>query len=155
MALMDTADRSRPHSPLFVHSLMLIDGDESHELLAEALKILDEWMEKLLNHWFLYCEKLYKVNFVLTGDMKFIQLVKGLQGATSVYSCPLCLNPKQPKMPLRGARPIGGFRCACDGADGSDPRTHWAESGVYRTQANGSQLAAAGGDCWSHMGHHL
>ena len=68
MALMDTANPSQSHSPLFVHSLMLIDGDEPHERLAGALKILDDWIEKLSKNGFMYCEKLYKVTFVLTGD---------------------------------------------------------------------------------------
>jgi hypothetical protein len=154
IALMDTADPRRSHSPLFVHTLMLIDGDESHDLLVDALIVIDEWIQKSKNDGFTYEDKLYKVNVVLTGDMKFIQLVKGLQGATSVFSCPLCFKPKQAKMPSRGSRPSGGFRCACDTLDGSDPCDHWSGAGKYRTNALAEQLAETGGDCWSHMGHH-
>ena len=99
MAFMDPANPRRSHSPLFVHTLILIDGEESHYLLLEALRVIDAWMERLVKDGFIYGGQLYRVRIVLTGDMKFIQLVKGLQGATSVYSCPLCLKPKQPKMP--------------------------------------------------------
>jgi hypothetical protein len=153
MALMDTANPHRSHSNLFVHTMMLIDGNESHDLLMNALGVIDGWISKVTSNGFMYDGNLLKVNIVLTGDMKFIQLVKGLQGATSVYSCPLCLKPKQPKMPSNGPRPSGGFRCACD-VYGDEECEHWRGAGVYRTQAHASQLADAGGDCWSHMGHH-
>jgi hypothetical protein len=153
MALMDTVNPRRSHSPLFVHTMMLIDGNESHDLLMDALRVIDEWIHRLTSNGFMYDEHLMKVNIVLSGDMKFIQLVKGLQGSTSVYSCPLCLKPKQPKMPSKGPRPWGGYRCACD-TYGDEECEHWRGAGVYRTQAHASQLADAGGDCWSHMGHH-
>jgi hypothetical protein len=154
MALMDPANPRRSHAPLFVHTMMLIDGDESHDLLADSLHVLDEWISKLGASGFMYGDELYKVNIVLTGDMKFVQLVKGLQGATSVFSCPLCLKPKQPKMPSRGPRPWGGFRCACDSVEGADPCEHWSGAGVSRNQTHATEMAEAGGDCWSHMGHH-
>jgi hypothetical protein len=154
MALMDPANPRRSHSPLFVHTLMLIDGDESHDLFADALSVLDQWIQRLSSDGFQYDDTLFKMKFVLTGDMKFIQLVKGLQGATSVYSCPLCLKPKQSKMSSRGPRPCGGFRCACDSIDGTDPCEHWSGPGEYRNQAQASLLAETGGDCWSHLGHH-
>jgi hypothetical protein len=154
IALMDPANPRRSHSPLFVHTLMLIDGDESHDLLKDALSVIDQWIQKLIAEGFMYDGRQFKVNTILTGDMKFIQLVKGLQGATSVYSCPLCLKPKLPKMPAKGPRPSGGFRCACDIADGADECPHWSGSGIYRKQSHASELANAGGDCWAHLGHH-
>ena len=56
----------------------------------------------------------YDVEFFLTGDMKFLQLVKGFQGATSVFSFPLCVNPKTLKRGSEGVIPVGGFRCCCN-----------------------------------------
>eukprot|EP00474_Spongospora_subterranea_P005241 CRZ05699.1 hypothetical protein [Spongospora subterranea] len=154
IALMDPANPRRSHSQLFVHTLMLIDGVESHDLLMDAMSVIDPWNQKLIADGFMYDGRQYKVNTILTGDMKFIQLIKGLQGATSVYSCPLCLKPKLPKMPPKGPRPSGGFRCACDIVDGADECPHWNGSGVYRTQSHASELVNAGGDCWAHLGHH-
>ena len=116
LALMDPKDPRKSHSQLHVHTLMLIDGGESHELLLEALSVIDYWIENLTKNGFVYQDRLHMVNFVLTGDMKFIQLVKGLQGATSNHSCPLCLKPKLKK--TKGTVPPCGFRCGCEGDDG-------------------------------------
>ena len=157
IALMDPTDPSRYHSSLFVHTLMLIDGNESHDLLMSSLRVLDDWIEKLSSNGFFYQGILYEVNFVLTGDMKFIQPVKGIQGATSIFSCPLCLKPKLTKKPPRGVRPPGGFRCSCDSNIDEGLCCHWSGSGVLRTQERASELvkiSQAGGDCWQHMGHH-
>ena len=120
ISLMDIADPRRSHSPVFVHTLMLINGDESHDLLANALKVIDQWIHKLTQNGFTYEDKLFKVKFVLTGDMKFIQLVKGLQGATSVFSCPLCFKPKHQKTTKQGSSVSGGFRCDCDSFEGAE-----------------------------------
>ena len=154
LALMDVSNPRRSHSPLFVHTMMLIDGNESHDLLMNALRPIDDWIFRITSTGFLYEGVLFHVKVVLTGDMKFIQLVKGLQSATSVFSCPLCLKPKLQKIDSCGVRPPGGFRCPCDLDPGSENCIHWNGSGVLRTQQHASFLEQRGGDCWSHLGHH-
>ena len=156
MALMDPKDPRKSHSQLFVHTIMLIDGGESHELLMEALSVIDSWIKKLTQHGFVYQDKLHKVSFVMSGDMKFIQLVKGLQGSTSNHSCPLCFKPKLMRR-VNGNLPHGGFRCNCEGDDGVICQ-HWRGYDTLRTQEMADVLYNAGmrasGDSWIHLGHH-
>ena len=156
MALMDPEQPRRSHSQLFVHTLMLIDGGESHEILVDALKIVDSWIGCLRQNGYVYDGKMHTVHFVLSGDMKFIQLVKGLQGATSNYSCPLCLKPKLMKR-VNGSVPHGGFRCGCEEDENMDC-LHWQGPGPLRTQEMADRLHSTGmavtGDSWTHLGHH-
>ena len=90
--------------------MIMIDGNESHTLLMIALRVIDDWTLKLSTSGFINHERHFKVNFILKGEMKFIQLVKGLQSATSMFSCPLCLKPKQMKLNATGTRDSEGFR---------------------------------------------
>ena len=157
LALMDPENPRRSHTDLCVHTLMLIDGGESHELLVQALSVVDSWIDRLSNEGFIWNQKLHKVNFVMSGDMKFIQLVKGLQGATCNFSCPLCLKPKK-LQPVKKVRPNGGFRCGCESGNDENDCQHWKGSGQPRSQEHADQLFISGamdsGDSWQHFGHH-
>jgi hypothetical protein len=47
LALMDHRNPSKSHLDDSVHTLMLIDGGESHELLLTSLSVIDDWIKKL------------------------------------------------------------------------------------------------------------
>jgi hypothetical protein len=47
LALMDELNSKKSHLANSVHTLMLIDGGESHELLLTGLQVIDEWIRKL------------------------------------------------------------------------------------------------------------
>ena len=89
--------------------------------------------------------------------MKFIQLAKGLQGATCNFSCPLCLKPKLMKRSNRESQD-GGFRCGCEAVNDENECQHWKGSGELRSQEHADQLFFTGtiesGDSWQHFGHH-
>ena len=59
----------------------------------------DRWLEwKHSTDNFIYHKRQLKINFFLTDDIKFIQLVKRLQSVTSVFSSPLFLKPNKIKI---------------------------------------------------------
>jgi hypothetical protein len=107
------------------------------------------------SEWILFQDVRYDVEFFLTGDMKFIQLVKGLQGATSIFSCPICTKPKTLKRGPDGVIPVGGFRCCCDFDEEVDHPdcTHWKGPGPMRSQALSDRLHGFS-DPYVHLGFH-
>ena len=139
LALMDPQNPWRSHSDIFVHTLMLIDGGESHDLVVKALSVLDSWIDRLSKQGFMWNEKLHKAHFVKSCDMKFIQLAKGLQGTTFNFSCPLCLKPKLMKRSNRESQD-GGFRCGFEAGNDENECQHWKGSGELRSQEHADQL---------------
>ena len=135
---------------------MLIDVGDSHDLLIKALSVHDSWIDSLSKQGFMWNEKLHKVHFVMSGDMKFIQRAKGLLGANCNFSCPLCLKPKLMKRSNRESQD-GGFHCGCDAENDENEFHHWKVSGELRSQEHSDQLFFTGaiesGDCWQHFGH--
>lgn len=148
---MDPADARRSHELNRVHTVMLIDGGESHSVLHRALRPIDEWLMLVQNSGFEYDHVLYNVRVVLTGDMKFLAIVKGLQSVNATHACPLCVKPKHAKSPSSP----GGFQCACDRGGVVDRRcTHWTGADDLRSQRQADEcVALASKDSYVHKGY--
>ena len=72
----------------FVHLCSHIDADRWKQIshCVDQGTLYDRWLDsKLSTDNFIDNKRKLKINFFLTGDIKFIQLVKGLQSVTSVF----------------------------------------------------------------------
>ena len=83
----------RARSAFGNHSIAILKVSENYEDLAAGLEDVCVEAENL--EVLTVKDKVYKVQFFLGGDMKFLAVVCGVEAATSEYACVWCKCPKR------------------------------------------------------------
>jgi hypothetical protein len=74
-----------------VHTLMLMDGNEEYNRLAQNLKPLCEAMRSIQDSGIDIEAEHFIVEFWLAADYKFLCMVLGHEGARALFNCVFCL----------------------------------------------------------------
>ena len=73
------------------HTIAIVKGSESYNTLKEAFgSVFSEINDTIKKGHIVANESQYNVEFFLGGDYKFLLIMMGMKGATSIYSCLWC-----------------------------------------------------------------